>query len=78
MTKAARSVSRETEACVFSQGELRPVIVTIDKYGHTMGFRLKRHRQTFSLSVKDCYYLAVNQWVEREREKKRSKRKASH
>jgi hypothetical protein len=76
MTKATKPVSRETEATVFSLGERRSIIVTIDRFGLTLGFRLKSHRRTFSLSTQDCYYQAVDQWAIRERAKKKAERRA--
>lgn len=75
MTKAMKAVTRETEAEVFSLGEPRPIIVTIDKYGHTLGFRLKKHRKTFYLSTKDCYYMAVDAWATKERAKEKAAKK---
>lgn len=77
MTKATRPVVRETEATVHSLGKRRPIVVGLDQGGMVITFRLKQHRQLYSLPVEWCFWRAVEAHVNAQRRAKREARRHS-
>jgi hypothetical protein len=76
-TVIKQRVIRETHGTVFSQGEDRAVIVSIEP-PNVLGFRLKGTRQTYYLTADGLFLQALRVYVDaekRERAKAREARK---
>jgi len=74
MTKVTKPVTRETEATVRSRGQRRPIIVTLRHGGTVLAFRLKLHRQEYSLPIDWCFWQAVEAHIQAEKRAKREAR----
>ncbi|MHA2279686.1 MAG: hypothetical protein ACXAC5_02165 [Promethearchaeota archaeon] len=74
MTKVKKPVRRETHGGVFSQGKLRPVIVSVEP-PNVIGFRLKGTRRTYYLTAEGCYLKAVQAAIAAEKREKAKARK---
>ena len=74
MTKATKPVYRETESSVRSLGRPRPIIVGLNHGGMVLTFRLKAHRQTYTLPTEWCFWQAVDSYIKAERKAKRKAR----
>lgn len=75
MTKAIKPVTRETECHIRSRGKRRPIIVTLRHGGTVLAFRLKLHRQEYSLPVEWVFWQAVEAHVQAEKRAKREARR---
>jgi len=64
MTTVNRKIRRETAAAVRSAGTLRPVIVSLEPPGRTIGLRLKGTRHTYYADVESLYWKLVKADVE--------------
>ena len=74
MTKATKTLIRETEATIRSRGKRRPIIVSLRHGGTVLSLRLKLTRQTYSLPVEWCFWQAVEAHVQAEKRAKREAR----
>lgn len=76
MTKATKPMARETEVTIRSLGKPRPIIVGLTHGGMVVTFRLKQHRQTYSLPLDWCFWQAVEAHIHAEKRAKRAARTA--
>lgn len=76
MVKATRPVTRETESTIRSRGKQYPIVVSLSHGGMVLSFRLKKHRQAYSLPVGWCFVQAVEAHIKAAKEAKRAARKA--
>ena len=67
-----KRIDRETTVTVFSRGQYRPIIVSLNP-NNTLGLRLKGTRQRFDLPLDSCYDLAVKASLFEARHVKRRK-----
>lgn len=74
MTKATKPLTRETEATVRSRGKHRPIIVSLRHGGTMLAFRLKLHRQEYSLPLEWCFWQSVEAHIQAEKRRKREER----
>lgn len=77
MVPVTRPVRRESASLVFSAGEARPVIVSIEPPGKLLGFRLKGMKKTYTLSTEFCFREAMRQELLARQEARKKARKAA-
>lgn len=74
MTKVKKKLCRETHGGVFSQGKIRPVIVSLEP-PNVIGFRLKGTHRTYYLTAEGLYIKAVQATLAAEKREKAKKKK---